>query len=322
MSGPKKDKPNFTLVSFQKSLVESLREICSFRIFSNQLVEEADLKNIALDIENKVRHELRKHKSFFLENFQIGSPETFDTVMADFLDWINTNPLVLPLPVFHDIPNSKRIVATTAAGSALGALLGAVLLNLSIQAPQIGLLIGGSVGSGGLLSLVLASFRFKSLGFISRLFMSKSKSYNRQEYLNLLDSVIRLWLNNVFLLFRLLMERQSAQNLTTDDRSLAVLYADYLHKLYFASPESLPDVVAEMITRAHNLGIEGLAGEPAFLSGKDTVAEELVWNSELVKFYRTFGVIEAGDRVFVEEKPVIREGKVIKMGLVRKKRRK
>ncbi len=315
--GKQKSAP---LLNIQNNLRDRLVQICSHRIFSDKLPDKSDLKNIALEIENVVRRDLMDNKPHYRQNFQIDRSETFDTIVAEFTEWLNAHPLVFPPPVFHNLPDSKKIVATTATGSVLGALLGAVLLNLGLRMPQIGLLLGAPAGAGGFLSLIFASFRVKKLGFISRLFMSDTKSFNRQEYLNLLESVTGLWLNNVFLYFRLLLERNSGNRGSTDTRSLARLYTDYVHKLYSASTENLPDIVAEMMTRAHNLGIEGLEGEPAFLSGHPDTTRDLVWAKDMEKLYRTFGVIEVNDRVFVEEKPVVQDGVVLKKGVVRKKR--
>ena len=72
---------------------------------------------------------------------------------------------------------------------------------------------------------------------------------------------------------------------------------------------------------ARNAGIEGLDGEPVFISGESLSPETLVWVSELETQYDAIGLIEVGDQVIIEERPLIRNGEILKKGVARKKRK-
>ena len=94
----------------------------------------------------------------------------------------------------------------------------------------------------------------------------------------------------------------------------------YLHKLHQSSREFLVDATAELLSRARALGIEGLEGEPAFISGEKPQTGQITWDSSLAEKYDGIGAVEEGDLVFIEQKPVIHEGEIIEKGLVRKVR--
>ena len=47
----------------------------------------------------------------------------------------------------------------------------------------------------------------------------------------------------------------------------------------------------------------------------------LIWDNSLIEFYDRYGSIEEGDPFFVENEAIVKDGIVIKKGLVRKNRK-
>ncbi len=94
----------------------------------------------------------------------------------------------------------------------------------------------------------------------------------------------------------------------------------YVQRLSRASKDDLLLAAEELIQEARSVGFEGLPDEPVFVRDSAPIKPEIVWRENLRERYETFGHIEDGDRVSVEEEPVILNGKMLKKGLVRKVR--
>ena len=80
-------------------------------------------------------------------------------------------------------------------------------------------------------------------------------------------------------------------------------------------------MAASLLLEARNAGIEGLDGEPVFISGESLLPETVIWASELETQYDAIGLIEVRDQVIIEERPLIRNGEILKQGVARKKRK-
>ena len=69
---------------------------------------------------------------------------------------------------------------------------------------------------------------------------------------------------------------------------------------------------------ARNCGFEGLEGAPAFSAGAADEQSVIAWTNDMLNKYETFGHVAEGDKVRVERRPVVFDGKVMERGLVRK----
>lgn len=207
----------------------------------------------------------------------------------------------------------------------LQALLGAATVaELWIGFSAIGLggvwtALTGMAGAGVLgmmrrIGLYIAVIFFLKLGV-------RSPVYDRSEYQKLSSPFIDLWLRAADMYFKLEFLRLKP----AESKAIAAGGLDelglFLHKLQQSDADVLPEVAAELLVRARNLGVEGLDKTPVFISGESHQQEEFVWDNEAADKYNVLGAVESGDRVFVAEQAVVRDGKVIEKGLVRKVRR-
>ncbi|MGH1365662.1 MAG: hypothetical protein ACRBF0_19020 [Calditrichia bacterium] len=208
----------------------------------------------------------------------------------------------------------------------LQALLGAATVaELWIGFSAIGLggvwtALTGMAGVGVLgmmrrIGLYIAVIFFLKLGV-------RSPVYDREEYRKLSQPFIDLWLRSADMYFQLAflkLEKPSEQHVEQAGDLDELGF--YLHKLHQCSLDVLPEVAAELLVRARNLGVEGLTKAPLFLSGEALEMEEFIWDESAAQKYNALGALEKGDRVFVAEQAVVRDGRVIEKGLVRKVRK-
>ncbi|HEY4260700.1 MAG TPA: hypothetical protein VGM98_11095 [Schlesneria sp.] len=89
-------------------------------------------------------------------------------------------------------------------------------------------------------------------------------------------------------------------------------------ELHMAPADQLAGLAEEVVDAARDAGFEGLDGRTGSHQAGDS--DLLVWADSMSGRYNTFGHIEAGDKVRVEQKPVVRDGEVFDKGLVRKHR--
>jgi hypothetical protein len=128
---------------------------------------------------------------------------------------------------------------------------------------------------------------------------------------------MRRWLEySLLLLFALSREQRETTQVAVFDPGLGRAIID-LHR---ASSADLPVVVEAVILEARRAGLEGVDGAPAFTSTDQGGKRELLWSADLAAQYRPFGLVEDGDRVVVEQEPVLQNGVVIDVGRVRKVR--
>ncbi|HPP52454.1 MAG TPA: hypothetical protein PK777_05855 [Thermoguttaceae bacterium] len=122
-------------------------------------------------------------------------------------------------------------------------------------------------------------------------------------------SVMMQWFDVAILTIGILVETQKGKTQTPSWEDLLGEIAQKLTELRRLPPEDLPEGIEEVIAAFTQRGIT--VDEP----------DTFVWQTESYEKYETFGEVEPGDRVIVERSPVIREGNVIKKGLVRKDRK-
>jgi hypothetical protein len=254
----------------------------------------------------------------FLQEFcgsQIPSTR-IHAMLPDIGLYLDKHPLQLPSPVYVTTGNKRLFFFLIMLSTALAGLAGAIIFNLAFNHPEFGLLLGCPLGAG-LCYYVLDIFRNRPL--LAGLLNLEEKNFQRSEYMQTMSLVMKGWMDYIFLAFWIFFQRSLISGKRTGpDENVNDEIAKYLYKLHACPAKELPGVAAELIERARSLGIDGLEGAPAFLAKEKQVRGTMVWHDGLEEKYRTFGDIQEGDTVFVEEKPLIRHGTIISKGLVRK----
>ena len=163
-------------------------------------------------------------------------------------------------------------------------------------------------------------FLFVTIAFFLSL-ANKQTSFDREEHQRLVRRVVDQWLEAaIVVLFSLctvtLNKSEGEENAETTLYKLATR----IQAIHRASAQSLPVVVDELLQEARNLGFEGLNDPVTRLGPESKERRSEVWREELKERYETFGHIEVGDSVLIEDEPVVFQGVVGKKGMVRKAR--
>lgn len=156
--------------------------------------------------------------------------------------------------------------------------------------------------------------------FVIVLLAKRKVTFDQDDYRRIVKNSIYLWLTGSLEFIHNWLQLPSKDE-DHSDKSLNDLI-ECIYKIHQSPKEYLADVASEMIVTAKNLGIEGIESEPVFISDKIIKPEEFEWSADSDKVYNAFGVIEEGDKVYIEKKAIIKDGIVIKKGSVRKVRRK
>jgi hypothetical protein len=91
--------------------------------------------------------------------------------------------------------------------------------------------------------------------------------------------------------------------------------------LHAASAEELSGCAEDVVDAAREAGFEGLDGRARFRQTADTPRGRVTeWAESMGERYNVFGHVEPGDRVRVEQEPVVLHGEIREKGLVRKQR--
>jgi hypothetical protein len=151
------------------------------------------------------------------------------------------------------------------------------------------------------------------LAILALLMMKPETSLDREKWRKLLESTALAWLESAarvaaVLMFRL-RQPSAPKSLPSDTRLTAEI--SVLVKRLMADPrlsDSLP--LAELAQKLGNAGYE-LTPEP-----RQVAPKVLAWQAIMAKSYDTFGLVREGQSVIVEEEPIIRDGEVLKKGLV------
>ena len=150
-------------------------------------------------------------------------------------------------------------------------------------------------------------------------FTRRRATYERAILEQSVRQTIDNWLHGALVVLVVLIERRDGQadGAHRTDKGITEL-GKRIMELHAASADKLPGLAQEVIDAARDAGFEGLDGLNA--SRHTTDEGVLTWVDSMRERYGTFGHIEAGDMVRVEQEPVVRDGEVLEKGLVRKQR--
>jgi hypothetical protein len=153
-------------------------------------------------------------------------------------------------------------------------------------------------------------------------FSRRRATYDRTVLERSVRQCIEHWLHGALLVLAVLGERAADQS--SGSRSEGEAMAELgrrIMDMHAASAENLPGLAQDVINAARRAGYDGLDGPVAFgKAGDHRKASMFEWVESMRERYNVFGQVEPGDRVRVEEEPVIFRGQVSKKGLVRKER--
>lgn len=174
------------------------------------------------------------------------------------------------------------------------------------------------VASGG--SLFSRIFnRHKGKFFIKRLFLyvvvffvihiSKRRMVmDRQEHERIVTEIIEQWLAGTVTLMGCLVESQGSLP-KKDEQELLKHISRKIMELKRVPSENLDAAVEGLFQELKNMGFE--ISKPC---------DHFVWDNQSHLRYDVFGHVEPGDKVVIENNPVIVQGSVLQKGLVRKLR--
>ncbi len=93
-----------------------------------------------------------------------------------------------------------------------------------------------------------------------------------------------------------------------------------VYRVHQAPVVELETACEELIQEVKKVGFEGFDGKPSFLESTEEVNKEKIikWSGDLKEKYDTFGEVQEGDRVRIEEPAIIFKGGLVKKGMVRK----
>lgn len=142
------------------------------------------------------------------------------------------------------------------------------------------------------------------------LFMKSETTFNKTKYSEVLSANINEWLNYVLLISQILMKLNSNNVHSSEDKVISFVVSELSKLSDVSNKEDYEREVSYILTYLKSMGI-GIVNENA-----------KVWNTNLEEFYEKYGLIEEGDELIIEKDPVVKDGIVIKKGLVRKNRKK
>ena len=238
-----------------------------------------------------------------------------------------TLPIQIPVPAASDGPK----VIAVASWACVGAVLGMMILTplarlwLGLDMRDLGLFVGGPLGA---FLFVLTYGHLAKMPFVRSLvgrLMGSSRrafSYDFKSHERVVRSAIDQWLHNAIAMLVVVCSDRAllSQGDIATEKVLGRL-SGKIYALHHTPEKGLSVVADELILEARNCGFEGLDGTPSFMEDRSETREEIPWRDGLASQYKTFGSIEEGDTVRVERKPVVLEGRVIELGLVRKVRK-
>ena len=239
-----------------------------------------------------------------------------------------TLPIQIPVPAASDGPKVFALASWACVGAFLG-ILGMMILKplarLGLDMRDLGLVVGGPLGA---FLFVLVYGRLAQMPFVrsmvARLMGSprRALSYDFKSHERVVRNVIDQWLHGAIAMLVVVCSDRAllSQGDNATEKVLGRL-SGKIYALHHTPEKGLSVVADELILEARNCGFEGLDGTPSFMGDRSETREEISWRDALASQYRTFGHVEEGDTVWVERKPVVLEGKVIDLGLVRKVRK-
>ena len=192
--------------------------------------------------------------------------------------------------------------------------------------------VAGTVDLVGTAALGLGGIwmRLAGLGLLRRVlvyagmvalltFTRGSAQYDVQAYRDRVEERIRRWVECASLL---LCSLSAGGVAAPADRSeqLDPDLAKAIQDLHGSDLAALPVAAEAVLLEAHRVGLQGLAGAARFTEPGAAERTRLRWRPEFAERYLTFGLVEEGDTVIVEDEPVVQNGVVLEKGRVRKQR--
>lgn len=178
-----------------------------------------------------------------------------------------------------------------------------------------------SIPGMGLLRVMRRFFLYIGVVFVLR-FSVRRPEFDRLTYQKNVKVTFSQWLDHALTFIQTLADKAPQAEAEIPEKIMVPKALGMcLHKIHQSSPDVLPEAAAEILQVARNIGVEGLDGEAVFLNGQAEQPAQFVWEATFENQYQPYGVVEAGDTVFVESRPLIQDGKVIEKGSVRKVRK-
>jgi len=171
-------------------------------------------------------------------------------------------------------------------------------------------LVGRYPGSG-FLNSAKRILLYAAINFLLMIGVKRS-TCDRESHKDVVRNAVEYWLHEVLILMACLSYYVPATSSPKEAREIALTLGKHLYELDIRTHENLEEVVTELLQDARQIGFEGI--------GQD-YEKSFLWVKDKTDMYRAFGHIEDGNQVFVEERPIIFNGEVLKKGLVRKIRK-
>ena len=203
-----------------------------------------------------------------------------------------------------------RVTLTTLMGAAFTA-------DLLVKASTLGLgALWGRLGAMGLLRRSLVYFAVVAVLALTR----GQGHYDTRAYRRVIGAMIRPLVDYSSLLLGTLSAEQAALPASPPSGgSLDAGLARAFLELHHSDAPGLPTAAESLLLEARRLGLDGVGTPPRFLRPEPAAARpRLIWKAEMGEQYQTFGLIEEGDTVIVEDEPVYVNGHLVEKGRVRK----
>jgi len=231
-------------------------------------------------------------------------------------------------------PLSRLLLDMQDVGTFVGAPLGAFLVAMasyySARSKKIRIFLLGVLGAGTIFEMWQIISRggifrriwnplgrrrsaikriFMFIAVMAIIYVSKAHpKIDRQQHEKVIRAVIEQWLAAAVLLIGSLGSAKNEPPQTRDKEILSRISRKII-ELTHVPYQNLGAGVEELFQEMKNLGFE-IPENP----------EQFVWSNDSHTRYKTFGHVELGDEVVVENEPVIVNGSVLQKGLVRKVR--
>lgn len=172
-------------------------------------------------------------------------------------------------------------------------------------------LISGRKGSRAFLLFPLAAF----LALISR---PRLIYPDYKEVAETIETALSSWMKMLFFAGRTL-PRPGTTGGSEKKHWLPEEVIRAAYKIHEAPPDELETACEELIQEIKKAGFEGFIDQPAFLGGeKGSEGKTLRWSEDFREQYDSFGEVQEGERVRIEDPVIVFKGEVIKKGMVRK----
>jgi len=156
-------------------------------------------------------------------------------------------------------------------------------------------------------------FLIRLLGYVTLYVVSKlltrKEVYDQVRFRAYMDDVINQYLHVAMSVVAVLMLRVRLDNSgehVAGTNNLVTEIIEIINRTGLQDEQDRDELIQEVKKYGYQLDVDGL--------------HEVVWSVDLEKMYRTFGYIEAGNVCSIIERPIVRNGAVIKLGQVKRKK--